>query len=240
MPNPLLPENREATAKVVREEEADLGVAWDGDFDRCFLFDEEGNCIDGYYLVGLLAEAFLKKQPGEKIVYDPRLIWNTEEVCRKFGGIPVLSRSGHAFIKDKMRACGAVYGGEMSSHHYFRDFSYCDSGMIPWLLVMELLSKTEGGNLSDFVKECRKRYPISGEINSRVKDADAVLAKVEAAYAGKGEVTKIDGLSIAFDKWRFNLRKSNTEPVLRLNVETRGDQELCQEKTEELLRLIRT
>lgn len=240
VPNPLLPENREATAKVVREEEADLGVAWDGDFDRCFLFDEEGNCIDGYYLVGLLAEAFLKKQPGEKIVYDPRLIWNTEEVCRKFGGIPVLSRSGHAFIKDKMRACGAVYGGEMSSHHYFRDFSYCDSGMIPWLLVMELLSKTEGGNLSDFVKECRKRYPISGEINSRVKDADAALAKVEAAYAGKGEVTKIDGLSIAFDKWRFNLRKSNTEPVLRLNVETRGDQELCQEKTEELLRLIRT
>lgn len=240
VPNPLLPENREATAKIVREEEADLGVAWDGDFDRCFLFDEDGNCIDGYYLVGLLAEAFLKKQPGEKIVYDPRLIWNTEEVCRKFGGVPVLSRSGHAFIKDKMRACGAVYGGEMSSHHYFRDFSYCDSGMIPWLLVMELLSKTEGGSLSEFVRECRERYPISGEINSRVKDADDVMARVEAAYAGKGEVTKTDGLSIAFDKWRFNLRKSNTEPVLRLNVETRGDRALCQEKTAELLRLIRT
>ncbi|WP_432646371.1 phosphomannomutase [Mitsuokella sp.] len=240
VPNPLLPENREATAKIVREEEADLGVAWDGDFDRCFLFDEDGNCIDGYYLVGLLAEAFLKKQPGEKIVYDPRLIWNTEEVCRKFGGVPVISRSGHAFIKDKMRDCGAVYGGEMSSHHYFRDFSYCDSGMIPWLLVMELLSKTEGSSLSDFVKACRERYPISGEINSRVEDADDVMAKVEAAYAGKGEVTKIDGLSIAFDKWRFNLRKSNTEPVLRLNVETRGDKKLCQEKTDELLQLIRT
>ncbi|MFV0636917.1 phosphomannomutase [Mitsuokella sp. WILCCON 0060] len=240
VPNPLLPENREATAKIVREEEADLGVAWDGDFDRCFLFDKDGNCIDGYYLVGLLAEAFLKKQSGEKIVYDPRLIWNTEEVCRKFGGVPVISRSGHAFIKDKMRDCGAVYGGEMSSHHYFRDFSYCDSGMIPWLLVMELLSKTEGSSLSDFVKACRERYPISGEINSRVEDADDVMAKVEAAYAGKGEVTKIDGLSIAFDKWRFNLRKSNTEPVLRLNVETRGDKKLCQEKTDELLQLIRT
>lgn len=240
VPNPLLPENRGATASVVREEEADIGVAWDGDFDRCFLFDEEGECLEGYYLVGLLAETFLRKHAGAKIVHDPRLVWNTEAVCREFGGEAVLSRSGHAFIKDKMRETGAVYGGEMSSHHYFRDFSSCDSGMLPWLLVMELLSHTQGKTLHDLARVCRERFPVSGEINSSVKDPDAALARVEAAYAPQGKVTKIDGLSVEFGQWRFNLRKSNTEPVLRLNVETRGDKALCQAKTEELLRLIRT
>ena len=239
VPNPLLPENREATASVVREEEADIGVAWDGDFDRCFLFDEEGECLEGYYLVGLLAESFLRKHAGEKIVHDPRLVWNTEAVCKEFGGEAVLSRSGHAFLKDKMRETGAVYGGEMSSHHYFRDFSYCDSGMLPWLLVMELLSHTQGKTLHDLARVCRERFPVSGEINSSVKDPDGTLARVEAAYAPDGKVTKIDGLSVEFDHWRFNLRKSNTEPVLRLNVETRGDKALLEEKTAELLALIR-
>ena len=239
VPNPILQENREATAKVVRETGADIGVAWDGDFDRCFLFDEKGGFIEGYYMVGFLAEAFLKKNKGAKVIYDPRLIWNTIEIAEELGGEPVMCKSGHAFIKDKMRQVNAIYGGEMSAHHYFRDFSYCDSGMIPWLLVLELLSQADGKTLSDLMKARMERYPISGEINSKVKDADAVFAKIEAAYGPKGKVTKVDGLSIEFDNWRFNIRKSNTEPVVRLNVETRQDQALCDEKTKELLAIIR-
>lgn len=238
VPNPLLPENREATAKAVRESGADAGVAWDGDFDRCFLFDEKGDFIEGYYMVGFLAQAFLQKYPGEKIIYDPRLTWNTEELVKENGGIPVMSKSGHAFIKEKMRAENAIYGGEMSAHHYFRDFSYCDSGMIPWLLVLELLSKS-GKTLSELMKERMVRYPCSGEINSKVKDADEVLRRIEAEYGPQGNVTKIDGLSVEFDTWRFNLRKSNTEPVIRLNVETRQDETLMREKTTELLMKIR-
>ena len=239
VPNPILQENREATAKVVRETGADIGVAWDGDFDRCFLFDEKGNFIEGYYMVGFLAQAFLQKNKGEKVIYDPRLIWNTIEICEENGGEPVMCRSGHAFIKDKMRQVNAIYGGEMSAHHYFRDFSYCDSGMIPWLLVLELLSQTDGKHLSELMKERMARYPISGEINSKVADAQAVLDRIEADYGPKGKVTKVDGLSVEFDNWRFNLRKSNTEPVIRLNVETRQDQKLCDEKTAELLAEIR-
>lgn len=238
VPNPLLPENREATAKAVRESGADVGVAWDGDFDRCFLFDEKGDFIEGYYMVGFLAQAFLEKYPGEKIIYDPRLTWNTVELVEKNGGTPVVSKSGHAFIKEKMREINAIYGGEMSAHHYFRDFSYCDSGMIPWLLVLELLSNT-GKSLSVLMKERMELYPCSGEINSKVKDADEVLRRIEAEYAPQGNVTKIDGLSVEFDTWRFNLRKSNTEPVIRLNVETRQDCALMQEKTAELLAKIR-
>ena len=239
VPNPLLPENRETTAKAVRESGADAGVAWDGDFDRCFMFDEQGNFIEGYYMVGFLAKAFLQKNPGEKIIYDPRLTWNTEELVKENGGIPVISKSGHAFIKEKMRAENAIYGGEMSAHHYFRDFAYCDSGMIPWLLVLELLSQADGKSLSDLMKERMESYPCSGEINSKVKDADDVLARIEVEYGSQGKVTKIDGLSVEYDNWRFNLRKSNTEPVIRLNVETRQNTSLMKSKTEELLNKIR-
>ena len=240
VPNPILPENREATAKVVRDSKADVGVAWDGDFDRCFLFDENGSFIEGYYMVGFLAKAFLQKNPGSRIIYDPRLIWNTIEICQQNGGEAVMCRSGHAFIKDKMRKVNAIYGGEMSAHHYFRDFSYCDSGMIPWLLVLELLSQADGKKLSDMVKESMEKYPISGEINSKVSDPQAILDRIEKDYSAKGgEVTKVDGVSVEFPQWRFNLRKSNTEPVIRLNVETRGDKALCKEKTDELLAEIR-
>lgn len=239
VPNPILQENRESTAKVVRETGADVGVAWDGDFDRCFLFDENGGFIEGYYMVGFLAQAFLKKNPGAKVIYDPRLIWNTIEIADELGGEAVMCKSGHAFIKDKMRQVNAIYGGEMSAHHYFRDFSYCDSGMIPWLLVLELLSQADGKSLSELMKERMERYPISGEINSKVADAQEVLDRIEKDYGAKGKVTKVDGLSVEFDNWRFNLRKSNTEPVIRLNVETRQDEKLCQDKTAELLAEIR-
>ena len=238
VPNPILPENRESTAKVVRETGADVGVAWDGDFDRCFLFDEKGNFIEGYYMVGFLAQAFLQKNKGDAVIYDPRLVWNTVEIAEKLGGRPVMCKSGHAFIKDKMRQENAVYGGEMSAHHYFREFSYCDSGMIPWLLVLELMSE-EGKTLSALMQERIDRYPVSGEINSKVKDAAEVLARIEAEYGKTGKISKVDGLSVEYDNWRFNLRKSNTEPVIRLNVETRHDKALLEEKTAELLAKIR-
>ena len=238
VPNPILQENREATAKVVRESGADVGIAWDGDFDRCFLFDEKGNFIEGYYMVGFLAQAFLKKFKGGKVIYDPRLVWNTIEIAEQLGGTPVMCKSGHAFIKDRMRKENTVYGGEMSAHHYFRDFSFCDSGMIPWLLVLELLSEA-GKPLSALMQERMERYPVSGEINSKVADAKAVIAKIEAKYGPSGTVTKVDGLSIEYPQWRFNLRMSNTEPVIRLNVETRQDKALLEEKTAELLKEIR-
>ncbi|BEU88598.1 phosphohexose mutase [Selenomonas sp. TAMA-11512] len=238
VPNPILQENREATAKVVRESGAVCGIAWDGDFDRCFMFDEKGGFIEGYYMVGFLAEAFLKKSKGEKVIYDPRLIWNTIEIAEELGGEAVICKSGHAFIKDKMREVNAIYGGEMSAHHYFRDFFYCDSGMIPWLLMLELMSQTDK-TLSELMKYRMERYPISGEINSKVADAKAVMEKVEAQYGPSGKVVKIDGLSVDYDKWRFNLRMSNTEPVIRLNVETKQDAALLKEKTDELLAVIR-
>lgn len=239
IPNPLLVENRDATANIVKSENADLGIAWDGDFDRCFFFDEEGNFIEGYYIVGLLAEAFLLKQPGSKIIHDPRLTWNTVETVEKFGGDAVLCKSGHAFIKEKMRAVDAAYGGEMSAHHYFRDFFYCDSGMIPWLLVAELMSTT-GKTLKQLVSECMAAFPASGEINSTIDDPKAVLEKIQAKYEpGARQVDFTDGLSVDFDDWRFNLRMSNTEPVIRLNVESRADKALMEAKTEELLEQIR-
>lgn len=238
VPNPILVENREATASVVRREKADVGIAWDGDFDRCFMFDEKGEFIEGYYMVGFLAQAFLLKNPGAKIIYDPRLVWNTIELVEEEGGVPVMCKSGHAFIKEKMRKEGAVYGGEMSAHHYFRDFSYCDSGMLPWLLVLELICRA-GKPLSELMAERIARYPISGEVNSTVADAKAVMEAVEAKYGPSGAVTKVDGLSVEYPDWRFNLRMSNTEPVIRLNVEARQDKALLEEKTAELLRLIR-
>lgn len=238
VPNPLLVENRAATAKAVIENDADLGIAWDGDVDRCFLFDEKGEFIEGYYLVGLLAESFLKKNPGAKIIGDSRLYWNTKEICDKYNGTFILSRSGHSFIKAKMREEGAIYGGEMSAHNYFAAFSYADSGMIPWLLVLELLSHSNGKTLSALVADFKQKFPVSGEINTKVKDAKKVLAAIEKDYAD-GKIDKLDGLSVEFDNWRFNLRASNTEPLLRLNVETRGDKYLLDAKTAELLAKIR-
>ncbi len=237
VPNPLLPENREATARMVREQKADLGIAWDGDFDRCFLYDETGRFIEGYYIVGLLAEAILGQHPGATILHDPRLIWNTREIVQRAGGRAVMTRTGHAFIKEKMRELNAVYGGEMSAHHYFREFGYCDSGMLPWLYVCRLLSAS-GRKLSSFCEERMAAYPVSGEINTKVADPDAVLSHVEERYAD-GEKDYTDGISIEYSDYRFNLRKSNTEPLLRLNVETRGKATLLREKTDELLRLIR-
>lgn len=236
VPNPLLLPNREATAKVVREHKADLGIAWDGDFDRCFLFDENADFIEGYYIVGLLAEVFLQKEPGAKIMYDPRLTWNTETILEKSGGVPVRCKSGHAFMKECMRANGVLYGGEMSAHHYFRDFSYCDSGMIPWLLVTELMCRT-GKKLSQLVGERVEMFPCSGEINRKVEDSAAILAALAEKYAD-GQQDHMDGLSVAYDNWRFNVRVSNTEPVMRLNLETKGDVKLMEEKTKELLALI--
>ncbi|TXS89862.1 phosphomannomutase [Parahaliea maris] len=238
VPNPLLEENRSATIAAVREHGADLGIAWDGDFDRCFFFDERGEFIEGYYLVGLLAEAFLQKEPGAGIVHDPRLTWNTVAITESLGGVPIQSKTGHAFIKERMRKENAVYGGEMSAHHYFRDFAYCDSGMIPWLLVTGLMAQ-HGKPLSAMVAERMAAYPCSGEINRTIDDPAAVLALVEQRYADSAEaVEKVDGLSMSFGDWRFNLRMSNTEPVVRLNVESRGDAALMQQKTKELLALL--
>jgi phosphomannomutase len=238
VPNPLLPECRAPTADAVRASGADLGIAWDGDFDRCFLFDETGAFVEGYYIVGLLAEAFLAKTPGQKIVHDARLIWNTVDVVRTLGGVPVQTKAGHAFIKERMRAEDAVYGGEMSAHHYFRDFAYCDSGMIPWLLVTEIMSRT-GKPLSELVGERIAKYPASGEINRRVDDAAATQAAVRRRYERDAvAIDTTDGLGMEFARWRFNLRASNTEPLIRLNVESRGDPALMEAKTAELLEAI--
>ena len=230
VPNPLLPEYRKVTSDAVLRNEADLGIAWDGDFDRCFLFDEKGQFIEGYYIVGLLAAAFLSKMPGEKIVYDPRMIWNTIDIVTLAGGIPVQCKSGHTFMKERMRAEKAVYGGEMSAHHYFKDFSYCDSGMIPWLLAVELLS-TSNMPLSKLVGERIAAYPCSGEINYKVADAAITIREIKNFFSEeKPIVDETDGLSMSFEKWRFNLRASNTEPLLRLNVESKGDEALMREK----------
>jgi phosphomannomutase/phosphomannomutase/phosphoglucomutase len=238
VPNPLLPDNRQATSNAVVAEGADAGIAWDGDFDRCFLFDENGSFIEGYYIVGLLAERILGRHPGGKIVHDPRLTWNTIEMVRAAGGTTVQSKSGHAFIKEVMRREDAVYGGEMSAHHFFREFAYADSGMIPWLLVLEQIC-TSGKRLSELVGERVARYPASGEINRRVEDPAAALAHVKEHYAGRAlGVDETDGVGIEFEDWRFNLRMSNTEPLIRLNVESRGDRELMQRQTREVLELL--
>jgi len=238
VPNPLLEENRAPTITAIKEHNADLGIAWDGDFDRCFFFDATGRFIEGYYLVGLLSEVFLLKDTGGKVVHDPRLIWNTQAVAERMGGKAIQSKTGHAFIKERMRLEDAVYGGEMSAHHYFRDFAYCDSGMIPWLLVAELMSRS-GKSLAELVDECIELFPCSGEINSKIEDPAAALERVRSHYAIDAvAVDHTDGLSMDFGQWRFNLRKSNTEPVVRLNVESRGDQALMALKRDELLALM--
>ncbi len=238
VPNPLLPENRTAAIAAVREHGANLGIGWDGDFDRCFFYDESGEFIEGYYLVGLLAQAFLKREPGTRIVHDPRLTWNTVDIVKQLGGEPVQTKCGHAFIKERMRNENAAYGGEMSAHHYFRDFAFCDSGMIPWLLVTGLISES-GQSLSSMVAERVAAYPCSGEINRSVEDAGEVLSRVGYRYRADAVLEEdVDGLSMDMGQWRFNLRMSNTEPVVRLNVESRGDRALMEEKTRDLLALI--
>lgn len=222
IPNPILIENRDSTSQAVFKHGADMGLAWDGDFDRCFLFDEKGQFIEGYYIVGLLSQAFLLKQAGEKIVHDPRLVWNTFDIVQQFKGEAIQSKSGHSFIKEKMREHNAVYGGEMSAHHYFRDFAYCDSGMIPWLLVISVLSETRKP-LSSLVEEMIAKFPCSGEINFKVADTQATIQKIFDHYADQQpEIDRTDGVSLDFGAWRLNIRASNTEPLLRLNIESRS------------------
>ncbi|MBV1878061.1 MAG: phosphomannomutase CpsG [Pseudomonadales bacterium] len=238
VPNPILEENRTVTIDTIKQHNADLGIAWDGDFDRCFFFDGDGRFIEGYYIVGLLAESFLVKAPGSSIVHDPRLTWNTIDIVNSLGGKAIQSKTGHAFIKERMRSEDAIYGGEMSAHHYFRDFSYCDSGMVPWLLVIGLMCEKDT-SLAALVNDRMKAFPASGEINKTIDNAAQLLVDIEAVYAQQAiAVDHTDGLSMSFSEWRFNVRMSNTEPVVRLNVEARADVELMQQKTQELLRLM--
>ena len=240
IPNPILVENRDSTQNAVLEHAADMGIAWDGDFDRCFLFDEKGQFIEGYYIVGLLAQAFLLKQSGEKIVHDPRLVWNTFDVIEQYQGEAIQSKSGHSYIKEKMREHNAVYGGEMSAHHYFRDFSYCDSGMIPWLLAISVLSETQQ-TLSSLVEDMIEKFPCSGEINFKVADTQATIQKIFDHFADQNPaIDETDGISLNFGAWRLNVRASNTEPLLRLNIESRKDQnpQPIQDYVDELTQLI--
>ncbi|MDR7067974.1 phosphomannomutase/phosphoglucomutase [Pseudoxanthomonas japonensis] len=240
IPNPLLPGNRSATAEAVVAHQADFGVAWDGDFDRCFFFDQNGRFIEGYYLVGLLASSLLARNPGAKVIHDPRLVWNTVEMVRNAGGIPVMSKTGHAFIKERMRAEDAIYGGEMSAHHYFREFAYCDSGMIPWLLIASLISR-QGTSMAEMVEDRMRAFPCSGEINFQVTDPVRARERVLDHFTTQTHVLDdTDGMSADFGDWRFNLRSSNTEPLLRLNVETRADPALLQTRTEKIADLIGT
>jgi phosphomannomutase len=238
IPNPLLHDRREDTRNAVLSHSADIGVAWDGDFDRCFFFDEKGRFIEGYYLVGLLAQAFLSKAPSATIVHDPRLTWNTIDVVNHAGGQAVISKAGHASVKEKMREVDAVYGGEMSAHHYFRDFFYCDNGSIPWLLVLELMS-ISGKSLSQLVDARMEAYPCSGERSLSIAEPQSILVLLERHYLSLAKiVSRLDGLSMEFVDWRFNIRVSGTEPFMRLNVESRGDHVLMIKQTEELIALI--
>ena len=237
VPNPLLEENRLPTVRAIKNNNAHIGIAWDGDFDRCFFFDENGRFIEGYYIVGLLSHFFLSNSPGSKIIHDPRLTWNTVAIAKKFGGQAICCKTGHAFMKERMRSEDAIYGGEMSAHHYFKDFFYCDSGMIPWLLVIQMMTN-QGMSLSELVNQYMNAFPASGEINAVVEDPEGLINKIKSHYQKLSEVIdvdNVDGLSMSFKDWRFNLRMSNTEPVIRLNVESRGSTALMKEKTEELL-----
>ena len=235
IPNPMIEENRASTSQAVIDNKADLGIAWDGDFDRCFFFDEKGNFIEGYYLVGLLAKSFLIKNRNERVIYDPRLTWNTIDVVERYGGDAIQCQSGHSFIKKSMRDNDAVYGGEMSAHHYFRDFYYCDSGMIPWLLILEMISE-EKMPLSQMIQKYREKYPVSGEINLKVSNTKTIIDSIKKYYLDDAlGVDETDGVGMEFEKWRFNLRASNTEPLIRLNVESNSNESLMNEKTRELV-----
>jgi phosphomannomutase len=238
IPNPLLPENQPATRDVVLAHGADIGVAFDGDFDRCFFFDENGAFIPGEYVVGLLAAAFLEKEPGAAIVHDPRVVWSIQDIIQSRGGKAIQSQTGHVFLKQELRKHGAVYGGEMSAHHYFRDFCHCDSGMIPWLLVCELMGRT-GQSLSALVSASVAAFPSSGEINFRLPDPKGAMRRVVAHFQPDAvSIDRMDGVSVALADWRFNLRASNTEPVIRLNVESRGDPALVASKVAEITDLL--
>jgi phosphomannomutase len=240
VPNPLLVENRAATVDAVKATSADFGIAWDGDFDRCFFFDAEGRFVEGYYMVGLFAEEALRTSPGASIIHDPRLTWNTIEKVQAAGGVAVQSKTGHAFIKERMRKENAVYGGEMSAHHYFRDFAFCDSGMIPWLLLAAQISRT-GKGLAELVDDMQQRYPASGEINLHLDDAKKAITAVRQRFGtGAASIDETDGISIERERWRVNVRASNTEPVVRVNVESRGDEALMKRKTDEVLALLRS
>lgn len=238
VPNPLLPEKRETTSGLVRQHKADFGIAWDGDFDRCFFYDNEGNFVEGYYLVGLLATELLRQFPGEKIIHDTRVYWNTREQVLASGGIPIISKTGHAFIKERMRFENAVYGGEMSAHHYFRDFAYCDSGMLPWLLLACMLGRS-GASMKELLEDRIRAFPCSGEINRRVSDPKAAICAIVDKYKKYAiDQDRIDGINMEFREWRFNLRMSNTEPLLRLNVESRANPQLLQDRTAEILSIL--
>ncbi len=235
IPNPLLPEGRQPTIDAIKEHNADFGIAWDGDFDRCFFFDAEGNFIEGYYIVGLLSAQLLKNNGGGNIVHEPRLVWNTIELAEQNGGVPIQSKAGHAFIKEKMREVDAIYGGEMSAHHFFRQFGYCDSGMIPWMLIAEMMSEQDK-SLGELVNERIEAFPCSGEINTKVSDTQKVIDRIKASYLPLNpDLDETDGISMDFGEWRFNIRSSNTEPLLRLNVESRRNVPLMQQKTDELV-----
>ncbi|MFW9928238.1 MAG: phosphomannomutase/phosphoglucomutase [Candidatus Thorarchaeota archaeon] len=239
IPNPLLLEKREETSQKVKAHQADLGVAWDGDFDRCFFYDNDGSFVEGYYLVALFGEFFAKKNPGVKIIHDPRLIWATQEVVLRNGGIPVMCKAGHAFIKERMRKEDAIYAGEMSAHHYFKDNFYADNGMIPLVLLLQILSEKKI-SLKELVRGWISQYPVSGEINIEVINSDLIISNIEKEYKPKAlKSDYTDGLSLEFDNWRFNLRKSNTEPVIRLNVETKNDYSLMESKRDEILSKIK-
>ena len=237
VPNPLLDSTRKATSEAVIEHGADFGVAFDGDFDRCCFFDERGEFVHPYYTVGMFAAILLASRPANdrRVIHDPTLVWDTEEQVRSAGGRPYRNRAGHSFIKQRMREEDAVYGGESSAHHYFREFLYCDSGMIPWILMAGILS-AQGGGLADHTAERRRRYPTSGEINLPIgEDCAPLMQRLAGTYSAQGAlVDHIDGLSVEFPDWRFNLRPSNTEPLLRLNLEARADPELLASKTAEL------
>lgn len=238
LPNPLLPEKREATAREVVKRKADLGIAFDGDADRCFFYDHTGRFIEGYYLVGLLAAQLLASHPGEKIVHDPRLYWNTAELVGQAGGVPVRAKTGHAFIKERMRKENALYGGEMSGHHYFREFAFCDSGMLPWLLVASLLMES-GQTLAELVDKRMELYPCSGEINRQLKDSAAAIEKLREKYKQEALLEEdIDGLNMEFADWRFSIRNSHTEPLVRLNVESRANTDLMERKKRDILDIL--
>ncbi|MDD5693373.1 MAG: phosphomannomutase/phosphoglucomutase [Patescibacteria group bacterium] len=234
-PDPLLAENRKETTELIKKVGADFGVAWDADADRCFFFDETGAFVDGYYEAALLSQIVLDKYPGGKIIHDPRLIWATQDLVKEAGGIPLINKVGHSFIKERMRREEAVFGGENSGHFYFKDFYYCDNGMIPFLLMLQKLCET-GKQMSELVNPLRQNYPVSGEINFTVTDSQKELDEIKEKY-NDAMIDTIDGISVTYPDWRFNVRISNTEPLLRLNVEART-KDLVDQKVAELTAII--
>lgn len=239
VPNPLLKENQRETSFEIIKNKADFGVAFDGDFDRCFFFDETGSFVSGEQIVALIASIFISKEQGARVVHDGRVIWNISEKIKSNQGISIIAKVGHNFMKQAMRENEAIYGGEISAHHYFRDFAYCDSGMIPFLILWEILSKSKT-TFSRLINNEKIKFLSSGEINFTVEDPDMCFNLIREYYLDlSNNYTEFDGLSFTFDKWRFNVRKSNTEPLIRLNIETKGSQDILLQKIEELSRIIK-